>query len=1514
MGAKVDISSKKRKFAVIKKLRTFARWAAALLFGGYLLLLCVFNLPFSRRILAQTAASWLSERLQAHVEIGDLRVGMLNRLTLENLRLDDRTGGPLLCAGLVSAKIEWAPLAAGQVKLRSAQLLDARLALRKENPDSAPNFSFVIDAFSPEQSDPKAETDFALRNLVVRRTRITYDETWKPRTPGRFNSAHLDLRDIDTNISLRRLTRDSLNVRLRAFSALEASGLAVQRLTLHATGNRRSLTVRDFALELPRSRFVQKEIHATFTPGRFYETLAFEGRIDRAVVATDDLAALFPPLGKMHERLALTVDYRKDSSGLQVSGLCLNDENGELLLAASGRTLDRDGKIATIVADNVHLSVETALLNRVVAALGGGRPNADALPPRLAALGRLQWDGSGRYDLAGRGFFHGKLRSALGEVQLERLTLKDRSLSWRLSANRLTFAPLASEKELPTGLDFTFDGTADWTERQNPALTARLDIHKARWHDAALDDIALDAALRNRTFHISLDSRAQYALAALRARGTLRNWRPTALRADLHLEDFRPARFGLQLPVGQEGISGRLAADIRDFDRLSGFAELHDLRLQDETPYHLSRLRVDITPQADGSHLHLNSDFATLDFDGPLSAKRIVRGATAIVHRALPGFLDGHGAATADEWNLHGRIDDATLAGVLLKTPVELAGPIHFDGKLRGDGQRMNFTLHGEGLSFGSQHLRDFSLYVHGADSLYQALVQSVVTLKKRDMRFEAALRAEKGELLTDVTLDGLEHHDWRGSLALSTTTSRQEGAHSIDTRLRPTTITLGDSVWNVSEGRLSWSQQRLAIDRFRLNHADQSLTIGGQMSKQGRDSIVADLHKIRVDYILGLVDFDDVEFSGDATGRAVMRQTDGGPSVRADLTVDRLHFNRALLGDARILGTWSTPDKRIGLDAHILDDGGARETRVKGYVSLLKKGLDLDIRNRGINLGFLNPYLDGIFERFQGRATGHTRLYGPFKALELEGEQRAEASLRIGVIGTDYRLSDGLVRLTPGHIAFENFSLADNNGGKGRIGGVLRHTHLKDIRYDFRAEASDLLFYDKNREIDLPFYATVQGSGSVRLSGRPGALEADINVRPSAGSMLTYVVDTPDNYSGSDFIVYGTRRDTAATQRPDSLSPAAAPAENGMDIRLNFLVDATPDACLQLIMDEKAGDYIRAYGSGQMRASFHNKGAFRLYGTYVIDHGLYKMSIQDIIRKDFAFQRGSKFTFAGPPEEGALDLKAVYTVNSASLNDLNIGANFAENSVRVNCILNITGKAGSPQVGFDLDLPTVNEDEKQMVRNLIATEEDMHMQIIYLLGIGRFYTYDYASTASASQQSQGASAANSFLSNTLSSQLNNLIGNAIGSSNWTFGTNFSTGNMGWSDMEIDGLLGGRLLNNRLLINGNFGYRDRPSYSNNFVGDFDIRYLLTKNGSVSLKAYSETNDRYFSKTALTTQGAGVMLQREFSTLRELFRRAARRRKEKAAIVSPQTGPTDEKAGETAEKPAIDYGSRRENAH
>jgi uncharacterized protein (TIGR03905 family) len=120
--------------------------------------------------------------------------------------------------------------------------------------------------------------------------------------------------------------------------------------------------------------------------------------------------------------------------------------------------------------------------------------------------------------------------------------------------------------------------------------------------------------------------------------------------------------------------------------------------------------------------------------------------------------------------------------------------------------------------------------------------------------------------------------------------------------------------------------------------------------------------------------------------------------------------------------------------------------------------------------------------------------------------------------------------------------------------------------------------------------------------------------------------------------------------------------------------------------MDTNTKDYITLNGEGAIRATYHNKGAFNMFGTYTVDHGTYGITIQNIIKKNFTFNRGGTIVFGGDPYQAALNLQAVYTVNGVSLSDLNIGNSFSSNTIRVNCLMNIGGQPAAPQVDFDLE------------------------------------------------------------------------------------------------------------------------------------------------------------------------------------------------------------------------------------
>ena len=74
-----------------------------------------------------------------------------------------------------------------------------------------------------------------------------------------------------------------------------------------------------------------------------------------------------------------------------------------------------------------------------------------------------------------------------------------------------------------------------------------------------------------------------------------------------------------------------------------------------------------------------------------------------------------------------------------------------------------------------------------------------------------------------------------------------------------------------------------------------------------------------------------------------------------------------------------------------------------------------------------------------------------------------------------------------------------------------------------------------------------------------------------------------------------------------------------------------------------------------------------------------------------------------------------------------------------------------------------------------------------------------------------------------------------------------------------------------MLFNGEIGYRDNvATNTSSFIGDFDLRYFLFKKGNMALHFYNKTNDRYFTRNSLTTQGVGIILKKDFTNLSDLL--------------------------------------------
>ena len=78
--------------------------------------------PACQRWLAGKASDVLSEQLKTKVNIGNARIGLFNRVVLDDALICDLEGDTLLSAARISSKIDVLQLLKGRIRIENVQL------------------------------------------------------------------------------------------------------------------------------------------------------------------------------------------------------------------------------------------------------------------------------------------------------------------------------------------------------------------------------------------------------------------------------------------------------------------------------------------------------------------------------------------------------------------------------------------------------------------------------------------------------------------------------------------------------------------------------------------------------------------------------------------------------------------------------------------------------------------------------------------------------------------------------------------------------------------------------------------------------------------------------------------------------------------------------------------------------------------------------------------------------------------------------------------------------------------------------------------------------------------------------------------------------------------------------------------------------------------------------------------------------------------------------------------------
>ncbi|MCM1107644.1 MAG: translocation/assembly module TamB [Clostridium sp.] len=1486
--------------APIKKVKKIARWLVGLPLGIYLAVVALLNIPAVQRSLSIAVSSALEDALDTEVRIGRIGPGLFNRLVVDDLVLCDHEGNDLFKASRLSATFQILPLFRGKMVVDNIRLFSFSLCLLQEQANEPPNYQFLTDLLSSDKPSDSF-VDLRINSILLRRGQLSHELRYAPHDSTRFSPAHLFITNLNADLSIKALRSDSVDIAIKKLGFEENSGLQIKKLSGRLTANRRQALLSGFALQLPHSTLKIDTLQCNYktdeSPSPFAirkETIKYFGRIAPSILSPTDFRCFAPILDRLNTSIHLSASLQGTSQELNVKHLNLRTADNDLNILLTthierGTTAQQGWDADAQVYD---CTVQSSFIRQVLTAVAPDPGDLTTLCDRLKFLS-YHGTASHRY---GESTVDGTLQCGAGQLVLSALLNKRNGFDAHLQTRQFDVGSLLTENA-PLGLlslniqangqlqpeDFQLreariKGTVEQMELlQYDYRNVNVEAHYAdrQWQTAAdWDDLngRLSAAL-------SLNTRPQLPV----------------LTVDAQVYGFSPHNLKLTSRYDHTRFDGRMKASLQgdNMENLAGNITLTDFRIQSpEDSYNVSH--INLQSRADGrTHkVTLESDFASATLEGTFDFGHLGEEGKRHIHPYLPSLISlsptlPRFTHSTEDMRFAAEIRDCRPLQKLFDIPLNIEQPAHLSGCMENLTGELRIDGIFPALSYGDEHLQNIRLSCSTTpDSLF-ALLSADRIMQGNPVSIGLQATATNDHLLSVLSWNNNKDNVYRGRVATDTRFFKDEaGRQALSVQFAPTNLIINDSLWHIHASSIELHNQTIEVNRFLVNQGDRQLSINGRISQETEDTLTVKLKDINLQYVFDIINFHSVEFGGHATGNVYANGLMESPQMDARLNVRQFTFNEGNMGDMDVHGWWNKNEKSIFLDARMRDLPNSSETHVEGSVTPGQgpgTGLDLHINTQRINLYFLNEYTSGIFTNLQGRATGWARVFGPFKEIDLEGDLVIEeADMTVNTLNTHYRLENDTVNLTPGIIALRNAKVFDHMGGRGRsdhnatVNGVLRHNHFSNLTYDINVQANNVLGYDHKEFGDEVFCGTAYATGLVRLNGKPGELNVDIQARPERGTQFVYNSSTPETLTDKEFIRFVSPTDSTRSTYTDNsvtaTSVTAQPTDIESDMHINFNLDITPEATVKILMDARAGDYIALNGYSNLRATYYNKGKFQMYGTFRVDHGVYKLSLQDVIRKDFQFKPGGTLTFGGEPYQADLNLQAVYTVPSVSLNDLSSGSTFSQNNVRVNCIMNLGGKAQSPQVSFDFDLPNVNEDEKQMVRSLISTDEEKNMQIIYLLGIGRFYTYDYNNP----DQSQSSVAMKSLLSTTLSGQLNQMLSSIVGSSNWNIGTNLSTGDTGWSDMDVEGLLSGRLLNNRLLINGNFGYRENTTNNSNFIGDFDLQWLLTRNGNVSLKAYSETNERYFTKSTLTTQGIGLMLKKDFISWKDLFRRKNRK--------------------------------------
>ncbi len=1457
----------------------------------------VLNTSSFQQYLKDIVVSELQDQLHTELKIGNLYIKPFNTIELDSVYLYGQKNEEILVAEKISAHVDLWHIVQKKLVITSAGISDFKISLSKDSLNSPLNIQYIIDAFKPKD-DGGSKLKVKLNTIIIDNGQLDYNVLDQPAQEGIFDINHVSVKELNSRFRIRSVELDSMNIEVKALSLEEQGGFEIKNFKTRIITRDSIIHIKDFKLSLPNSLIATEKFNIDFSRIDSIKDIVNNSIIDikfaSSYITLADVAAFAPKLKYFTKPLSFDIDISGSADNINVENLEIYYGEDTHLMAnvyakdiRNMETMYIQGSINELNTTGTEL---TQILDNLL--------SNSKVPVHIESLGNISLSNhvSGYMKKLTTTVL---LKTEQGNISLDAISGKDANnnidyyIDGNLSADNIDLGNILKNNDLGST---SFDVKVEYKKPIKGELSSMADAHveKIQYKGYSYKDINLyatyDGTLVEGEVKINDDLGYFYAGGFLDMKDKNKPELFFKARVDnLQLDDLN-----LSKKYENAYMSFGLQADItgRNIDDATGYIRVDTLYFQrDNLAYTLNKFELNIAETENTKTLKIESDVINGSVVGNYKLSSLKNSFEGVLAKYLPVLNQGKAPNKNpdDENDLDFllKIENTEEISDILKLPVKIFTPATISGDYNDADDVFHLTLNAPDLKAGGMNIKNANILTYNSNDSVKIAIDAQVLGKKESINNVSITSGlAHNTINTNINLlnDGAQKAN--GKFFVATTLQREKDEPlQVEFDILPSSLLLNNAQWKLDKSHFSIRNGSYAVNGFNMYNEDntQGIKINGRYSPlSSRDVLKVELNKIDLDYVFNTLAIDALKFGGRTTGNLLMSSIEGKPYINTRLDVDDFSFQGTKLGHLNLFSELDEQTNIVNLEGKILSKED-KYTTVGGTLDPVKQLLDLNFVADSVDIGFLHHYSQTVFSKVQGRGTGKVRLFGNFSSVTVEGVAHIDnGNIGIGFLNTDYSFSD-TVYMKKDLIYFNNIVFTDKHNNKAIGSGKVVHDFFSDFMYNIDLSASNFMVYNSTEKQNPIFWGQVFGTGKAVIDGDESAVDINVSMRTNENTVvrMNFMEDVVNEYSFVTFKEPDEKKENAQ-EGADVFKLKPLETKSEMEVNMNFYIDATSDAVAELIMDPIGGDILRGTGNGAIQFMWSNKTSPSLFGTYTINRGSYNFTFQKILERKFSIQDGSTIQFRGDPFEATLDVTALYKV-TANLNDLdkNIAQATGQTNIPVNCVLNLAGPLKHPNVGLDILLPNADSEVERQIKSLMNTEDMISRQVTYLLLLSKFYT---SNTANVDHRTSDFAA---VASATLSSQLSKIVSQI--DDRWQLGTNIRTSDGDFNNTEVELLLSSQLLNDRLLINGNFGYReDNLNNQSVLIGDVDIEFLLNNSGTWRIKAYNHYNEKYYynKQNAVQTQGVGIMYRKDFDDLFDLFGVNRKTRKNKAAETKP----------------------------